>query len=105
MEIPEDVLVNVMAPPAKQCCGVYSRFPWPYSLLMLQIFIKGKTAELLPATNNPPLSLHVPKPSLTNSHSHSAFGFCAMAISSTDHPQDTNMNDANEMDTNPDADI
>ena len=79
---------------------------------MLQIFIKGKTAELLPATNDPPLNLHVPKPSLTNSHSHSAFGFCAMAIPDMDHPQDANMdnaykvnNHANKMDTDADANI
>ena len=52
--------------------------------------------------NDPPLNLNPPKPSFASSRSGSTFGFRAMVIQDTDHPQDTimadNVDDANKMD-------
>jgi hypothetical protein len=65
----------------------------------VRIFVKGKIADLLPEKNDPPLNLNVPKPSLTNSCSGSAFGFHATAIPDTGYFQDTNMDDADDANT------
>lgn len=65
----------------------------------------------MPANDDPPLNLNVPKPSFANTMSRSAFGFQSMAISETvqtDCPQDAGEDsdmddiyeDANEVDKN-----
>ena len=64
----------------------------------VRIFIKEKIADL-PVTNKWPLNLSVPKPLFARSHSHSVFGFQAMAIPDTGHPQETMSDDVdNTMD-------
>ena len=64
----------------------------------MRIFIKERIADL-PVTNKRPLSLSVPKPLFARSHSHTAFGFQAMAIPDTGRPQETMSDDVdNSMD-------
>ena len=64
----------------------------------VRIFIKERIADL-PVTNERPLNLSVPKPSFARSHSCTAFGFQAMAILDTGHPQETMSDDVdNSMD-------
>ena len=64
----------------------------------VRISIKERIADL-PVMNERPLNLSVPKPLFARSHSHTAFGFQAMAILDTGHPQETMSDDVdNSMD-------
>ena len=64
----------------------------------MRILIKEKIADL-PVTNEQPLNLSISKPSFARSHSRTAFGFQAMAIPDTGHPQETISDDVdNAMD-------
>ena len=64
----------------------------------VRIFIKERIADL-PVTNKWPLNLSVPKTLFARSHSHTAFGYQAMAIPDTGCPQETMSDDVdNSMD-------
>ena len=54
----------------------------------VNIFIKAKVTNLLPAKDDPPLKLCAPKPAFANSGSRSAFGFQAATIPETDAAAD-----------------
>ena len=70
----------------------------------MQEYFQAKATNLLPAKNDPPLNLKVPKPSFANAKSRSAFGFQVAAIPEMDHAQDDEHQENMEVDMEGSAD-
>ena len=71
--IPDNVPINTMAPPEKQCQGVCTITI--FSTLSATKILQAKAVNILLVSDDPPLNLKAPKPSFSNAKNNSTFGF------------------------------
>ena len=111
-DIPDNVPINAMAPPEKQCQGVHTITI--FSTLSAMKILQAKAANILPVSDDLPLNLKAPKPSFSNAKNDSAFGFQSGAASrlpgvpendwvSKDGEDQQRSVDADEMDVDDDS--